>query len=92
MKSKHPVSAEERLLAIARIYDERRYEADGTITSSHARYNLTGAPIDLERQGADPACIHTIKRVIGQLAEIEKYLPPNDQASPPISPRVPKPG
>ncbi len=40
----------------------------------HARHNLTGALIDMERENgwADRVCIQTIKRVIGQLGEAER--------------------
>jgi hypothetical protein len=42
----------------------------------HARHNLDGALIDIQhRDGyADDVCRQTIRRVIGQLSEVEKIL------------------
>jgi threonyl-tRNA synthetase len=47
--------------------------------TAHARYNLEGALHDLERLRGmdlppDMVCIHTIDRVIKQLAKAEKVL------------------
>ena len=39
-----------------------------------AYWNLAGALIDLERLGADPACIRTIRRVQQQLGEVSDVL------------------
>lgn len=67
------MTSEEKLKRIAEIYD--------TVTNSvstHARHNLEGVLIDIDRQwevGRDEICLNTIRRVIKQLAEIEKLLP-----------------
>jgi hypothetical protein len=44
--------------------------------ASHARHNLDGALIDIEHADgrADEVCRRTIRRVIGQLAEVERIL------------------
>lgn len=44
--------------------------------SAHARHNLSGAQIDIERQwkDADKICIKTIDRVQTQLAAVEEIL------------------
>lgn len=34
-------------------------------------YNLMGALYDLEREGADPICLDTIKRVMSQIKELQ---------------------
>lgn len=65
----------ERLQRLRDIYDtKRRLGKNGWSTSSHARHNLEGALIDLERQGADTVCLKTIRRVIDQLAAMEQVL------------------
>ena len=40
----------------------------------HARHNLMGALIDLEHGTNDSVCHNTIRRVVGQLAEVERIL------------------
>ncbi len=66
----------EKLRKIAAIYEVRRKTGKNTYTSSHARYNLEGALLDLERTGkADEICLKTIRRVLTQLAKIEELLP-----------------
>jgi len=44
--------------------------------SVHARHNLDGAYIDIERQwaDADKVCLRTIDRVMTQLAAVEEIL------------------
>lgn len=64
------MTAEEKLAKIAEIYDNNEQ-----MGNSHARHNLWGALIDLERLEADEVCLKTIRKVMEQLAEIEKYLP-----------------
>lgn len=68
------MTAEEKLAKIAEIYDHRSI-VDGLNMSTHARHNLWGAIIDLERAGADAICMQTLYRVLKQLAEIEQFLP-----------------
>lgn len=43
-------------------------------TTVHARHNLLGAYLDLQRAGADPICLKTIDRVMTQLAAVEEIL------------------
>jgi hypothetical protein len=50
-----------------RIEDELHVQGD-------AYWNLDGVRIDLERLGADPVCIRTIRRVQQQLKEVSKVL------------------
>lgn len=69
------MTAEQKLVAIARVYDTRRKNLDGSFTSSHARYNLQGALIGLERnEHVDAVYLNTVRRVVNQLVEIENYL------------------
>lgn len=69
------MTAEEKLAKIAEIYDHKR-TVDGNTVSNHARYNLWGAILDLERNDkVDAVCMQTLYRVMTQLSEIEKYLP-----------------
>jgi hypothetical protein len=48
---------------------ENRLRVDGD-----AYWNLAGTLIDLERLGADPVCIRTIRRVQQQLKDVSKVL------------------
>lgn len=70
------MTPEQRLVRIAEIYDPQRKNADGSITSGHARHNLYGALYDTKRKRnvMDAVSQHTIRRVIRQLAEIEPYI------------------
>lgn len=71
------LSAEEKLTAIAAIYDTLTRDAEGFISSTHARLNLEGALIDIRHNDgvADSVCIRTILRVLHQLAGIEQFIP-----------------
>ena len=66
------MTAEEKL---GEIYNALGLHEKGEGGDLHARHNLMGALIDLERQpGTDVICIATIKRVIGQLVEVERIF------------------
>lgn len=68
----------ETLNRIASAYETRTETVlDGVkcSESTHARYNLEGALYDMDRTGkADDICCNTVRRVIKQLAEIERAL------------------
>lgn len=68
------MKAETKLKRIAAIYERCTKVKGNHWMSTHARHNLLGAYIDLERRGADKVCLRTIKRVMGQLARMERYL------------------
>ncbi len=43
--------------------------------SHHARHNLEGALMDMERTGkADQVCLRTIRRIVLQLLSVEQVL------------------
>ena len=66
------MTPEERLRRIDDILETVTPLPDGTFRSTHARHNLEGALIDMERTGkADEVCFRTIRRVCKQLADIE---------------------
>lgn len=65
------------------VADIRR--ALGLDDGRHARHNLDGALIDIEHTAdfrADNVCRKTIRRVIGQLAEVERIIERGDHAEP----------
>ena len=65
-------AAQEALIKVA---FDTEIEKDGVIHSTHARLNLEGAIIDLERlKTADRVIIGTMKRVVRQLGQIESAL------------------
>ena len=64
-----PLKPEDALHAIDNALFPETREQQGLRVSGHAYWNLAGARIDLERTGADPACIRTIQRVQQQLRE-----------------------
>ena len=71
---------ERDLKRIAKIYETRRQivtKHQRYWTSTHARHNLEGAIIDIERAKGkcDTVSLRTLKRVAEQLAKIEKLLP-----------------
>lgn len=70
------MTPEEKLAKIISIYDAERPLPNGAgYSSSHARYNLEAALIDMERTGrGDTVCCNTVKRVVQQLADIETVL------------------
>jgi len=71
------MTPEQKLEKIKKIYDTTTpVKGDPrSVMSTHVRDNLLGAYYDLERTGkADKVCLNTIKRVMGQLAKIEKVL------------------
>ena len=71
------MTPEERLQKIAAAFEKREPidESGLSFRSNHARHNLEGALIDMERTGvADRVCLNTVRRVIDQLAEIEKHI------------------
>lgn len=69
------MTPEEKLAAIAVVYETTRTAIGGATVSSHARHNLEGALIDMDRTGvADEVCRNTVRRVCRQLADIERIL------------------
>ena len=68
------MTAEEKLAKIAAIYNAERKVRDYNL-STHAGSNLDGAIIDLERtRTVDDVSLRTLKRVRGQLRQIEEIL------------------
>lgn len=72
------MTAEEKLKRIAEIYGIGPDLGLGRWPgqSHHARDNLDGALMDIERQwkDPDPVCLRTLRRVKHQLFEIEQIL------------------
>lgn len=56
------------------LFPKPRKSRDGSYTSSDAYYNLEGALYDLRKSGADRVCIHTVARVVRQLAQAKHAL------------------
>jgi hypothetical protein len=65
---------EAALHAISEILSPPPGIEDGLQVSGDAYWNLAGALMDLERLGADPVCIRTIRRVQQQLKEVSNVL------------------
>src|SRR5687767_15872393 len=68
------MTPEAALHAISEIFSPPPRIEEGLKVSGDAYWNLAGALIDLERLGADPVCIRTIKRVQQQLKEVSNVL------------------
>lgn len=69
------MTPQEKLQHIAAIYETLTPMGGGRHQSTHARHNLEGALIDMERTGfADAVSLRTVRRVCEQLAEIEQIL------------------
>jgi hypothetical protein len=69
------MTAEEKLAKIAAIYNTETKSADGTVSMTHAYYNIEGAIIDLDRSGkADRVIMSTLRHVRDQLAGIGRVL------------------
>ena len=68
------MNAEAALRAISEILSPPPRIEDGYQVFGDAYWNLGGALIDLERLGADPVCIRTIRRVQQQLKEVSNVL------------------
>lgn len=65
----------EKLERIKQLYDTIEPMGGRHERSSHARHNLEGALIDMQRTGKmDAVCEHTIQRVAHQLSQIEDIL------------------
>lgn len=74
-----PVPADVQLIRAARVQAARTIAATkalGLKDGSHARYNLDGAITDIDHAGgfADVVVMRTLRRVRGQLAEVETAL------------------
>jgi hypothetical protein len=65
---------EEALEAIDKALFPPAARQGGMMVSGDAYWTLAGARVDLERAGANPACIRTIERVQRQLMEVADVL------------------
>jgi hypothetical protein len=65
---------EAALRAISEILSPPTRVEAGLQVCGDAYWNLYGALIDLERLGADPVCIRTIRRIQGQLKDVSDVL------------------